>query len=97
MAFKKPHEVFFRKGILKNFAKNYKKTPAPVFFKKLQAWDAGAFQWILENFPEHLFYRIPPGDRLCSSTITMKKHSISVFSLPLFLFEYPLMSVNNYL
>ena len=34
MAFKKPHEVFFRKGILKNFAKNYKKTPAPVSFSK---------------------------------------------------------------
>ena len=32
MAFKKPNEAFFKNGILKNAAKNYKKTPAPVSF-----------------------------------------------------------------
>ena len=36
----------------------------------------GVFQWILQNFEEHLFYRTPPGDRFWSFFLLINRAKI---------------------
>ena len=61
-------DVFYKKGVLANFAKFTAKICARL---KLQAsvWNfvkketlTGIFLWILRHFKEHLFYRTPLDD-----------------------------------
>ena len=70
---KQPPEVFYKKGVPKNFSKFTGKHLYQSFFlTNLHALDlqlylkrysgTGVFLWILRKFYEHLFYRIPPDD-----------------------------------
>ena len=56
---KEPPQVFYKKSVLKNFAKFTGK------HLKKRGSSTGVFLWIWRNILEHVFYRTPPGDRFC--------------------------------
>ena len=61
-------KVFYKKGVLKNLAKNHRKTSVPgSLLNKVAAWrhatlskrDSGAdvFLWMYKEFQEYLFFK----------------------------------------
>ena len=81
-------EVFYKKGVLENFAKLTGKHLRRVsFLKKLQAWglqlylrrdpSTGVFVWTLQNFSVQLFSGNNSGGSMW--TVFVQVHSISIF------------------
>ena len=78
---KQPPEVFYKKSVLKSFAKFTGKhlrqslfqisRPGLQLYRKRNS-GTGVFLWILRNFYEHLFHGIPPSDCFfCSRNIQL--------------------------
>ena len=69
-------QMFFKIGVLKNFAIITGNHPCwRLFLIKLQVWrysNTGVFLWILWNFLEKLFYKTPPVAAAIHSTFTRK-------------------------
>ena len=69
-------QMFFKIGVLKNFAIITGNHPCwRLFLIKLQVWrysNTGVFLWILWNFLEKLFYKTPPVAAAIHSIFTRK-------------------------
>ena len=88
-------QMFFKIGVLKNFAIITGNHPCwRLFLIKLQVWrcsNTGVFLWILWNFLEKLFYKTPPVTAAIHSIFTRKiktEKFCSVFFYPQKCFVY---------
>ena len=87
-------EVFYKKDVLRNFAKfTGKHLCQRLFLNKVAGLASGVFMRILRNFSENLFYRTAPvaASANCNLTKTILSH------IPRHVFCLPFLKIHHFL